>query len=75
MQFVADHLDFAQNRYDSFVNARGFKNAYWQFDNGDEFALCTVANWMKNLTNVSDILDFQSDNIKISVSYYDIRCV
>ena len=72
MQFVADHLDFAQNRYDSFVNARGFKNAYWQFDNGDEFALCTVANWMKNLTNVSDILDFQSDNIKISVSYYDI---
>ncbi len=62
------HKQFYQDKYPTLIQNYGFKNALWQYDNGESFYLATIGNW---LGNVGSIATLSFGDIKIKVSYYE----
>lgn len=67
--YILEHIQFAKDKYPSFVNSYGFNNAYWQFDDGSSLVLSYAASF---IGDVSDTLSFKFGDLEITANYYDV---
>lgn len=67
--YIFEHANFFRTEYSWLAKTKGFANAYWQFDNGDFLVFANLGNWM---SNVSEVLSGEINDIKFSGTYYDL---
>lgn len=67
--YILEHINFYRNDYLPFVTKWGFQNALWQYDNGENFVVANLGNWLDNL---NDYLSFDFGNTMYKSSYYDV---